>query len=147
MNRYICTKCGQFCFSSAGPDSTHMRRCPYAGCDGKIIPASENQGEIYMRTRFTEDEKQAFYELCQQACLQVQFGLMGNLGNDKIAVTFMIAYAKDLYCGGKRRKNILAININRNEYNVEKIGKETETFKTFAEALHCARKYLKEVAL
>lgn len=43
MNRYICTSCGRFCYSSATPETARNDNCPYPLCGGCVIPAPEEQ--------------------------------------------------------------------------------------------------------
>lgn len=43
MNRYICTNCGEFSYSSVSYKNTRNKKCPYPKCNGKVIPAPENQ--------------------------------------------------------------------------------------------------------
>ena len=38
MMTYTCPTCHRPSYSAAGPDTANGDKCPYAGCDGRVVP-------------------------------------------------------------------------------------------------------------
>lgn len=58
MNRYICTTCDRWCYSSADPDTVINGRCPQPDCAGYTVPDPEvAAGSHTADTRLAEIER------------------------------------------------------------------------------------------
>ncbi len=56
MKKYICEKCGRFCFSAASLEDMRDHKCPYPGCPGNVKPATEEAKQGPTSSRIPESE-------------------------------------------------------------------------------------------
>lgn len=104
-----------------------------------------------MKTTFTQEEKQAFHELCRQFHLQAQYGLMGSLEDDGFGVSFMVASSLDKSKGYTQILRYIEISITDRGFKVIRMNcnadeKEFEC-TSFNEAIQKASQYLRGLKL
>lgn len=96
---------------------------------------------------FTQEEKQSFHELCCQAHLQAQYGLMGSLEGNGYGVSFMVAYSEGRSKGYTQRLRFIEISVTDKGFKVIRMNCKSDkpVFETesFDIAIQKAREYLK----